>query len=95
MLLLLELGSVVAEEERKEFAVIVATDTVAARFTTTMMSADAPAATLGLLQVTEAVTVHVHPAGAETDTRVVLVGIASAKLTVDAALGPLFVTVCV
>ncbi len=95
VLLLLEVGSVVPEEEMEEFAVIVATDTVEARFTTTMMSADAPAATLGLVQVTEAVTVHVQPAGAETDTRVVLAGIASVMLTVDAAAGPLFVTVCV
>jgi hypothetical protein len=95
VLLLLGLGSVVPEEETEEFAVIVATATVGARFTTTMMSADAPAATLGLVQVTEAVTVHVQPAGAETDTKVVFAGIASAKLTVDAAAGPLFVTVCV
>jgi hypothetical protein len=95
VLLLLEVGSVVPEEETEEFAVIVATDTVGARFTTTMMSADAPAATLGLVQVTAAVTVHVQPTGAETDTKVVLAGTASVKLTGDAAAGPLFVTVCV
>jgi hypothetical protein len=95
VLLLLELGSVVPEEETEEFAVIVATDTVGARFTTTMMSADAPATTLGLVQVTEAVTVHVQPTGAETDTKVVLAGIASVKLTGAAAAGPLLVTVCV
>jgi hypothetical protein len=95
VLLLLKVGSVVPEEETEEFAVIVATATVGARFTTTMMSADAPAATLGLVQVTEAVTVHVQPAGAESDTKVVLAGIASVKLTGDAAAGPLFVTVCV
>jgi len=93
VLLLLEVGSVVPEEETEEFAVIVATDTVGARFTTTMMFADAPAATLGLVQVTAAV--HVQPGGAEADTKVVLAGIASVKLTVDAAAGPLFVTVCV
>ena len=90
---MLELGSVVPEAETEEFAVIVVAATVGARFTTTMMSADAPAATLGLVQVTEAV--HVQPAGAETDTKVVLAGIASVKLAVDAAAGPLFVTVCV
>jgi hypothetical protein len=95
VLLLLELGSVVPEEETEEFAVIVAAATVGARFTTTMMFADAPVATLGLVQVTEAVTLHVQPAGADTDTKVVLAGIASVKLTVDAAAGPLFVTVCV
>jgi len=92
VLLLLGVGSVVPEAETEEFAVIVATATVEARFTTTMMFADAPATTLGLVQVTEAVTVHVHPAGAESDTKVVLAGIASVKLTVDAAAGPLFVT---
>ena len=95
VLLLLAVGSVVPEEETEEFAVIVATATVGARFTTTMMFADANAATLGLVQVTEAVTVHVQPTGAESDTKVVLTGIASVKLTVDAAAGPLFVTVCV
>jgi hypothetical protein len=95
VLLLLEVGSVVPEEETEEFAVIVATDTVGARFTTTMISADAPATTLGLVQVTEAVTVHVQPTGAETDTKVVLAGIASVKLTGAAAAGPLLVTVCV
>ena len=95
VLLLLEVGSVVPEEETEEFAVIVATATVGARFTATMMFADAPARTLGLVHVTEAVTVQVQPAGAETDTKVVLAGIASMKLTVDAAAGPLFVPVCV
>lgn len=95
VLLLLELGSVVPEDETEEFAVIVATDTVGARFTTTIMSADAPAVTLGLVQVTEAVTVQVQPTGAEKDTKVVLRGIASVKLTGAAAAGPLFVTVCV
>ena len=95
VLLLLGLGSVVPEEETEEFAVMVATDTVGARFTTTMISADAPAATLGLVQVTEAVAVHVQPTGAENDTKVVLAGIASVKLTGAAAAGPLLVTVCV
>ena len=95
VLLLLGVGSVVPEEETEEFAVIVATDTVGARFTTTMMSADAPAATLRLVQVTGAVMGHVQPAGAETDTKVVLAGIASVKVTVEAAAGPLLVTVCV
>src|SRR5260370_18063010 len=71
VLLLLELGSVVPEEETEEFAVIVAAATVGARFTTTMRSADAPAATLGLVQVTQAVTLHVQPAGADTDPELV------------------------
>jgi hypothetical protein len=52
------------------------------------MSADALAARLGSVQATDAVTVQVHPAGAETETNVVLAGIVSLKLTVDAAAGP-------
>ncbi len=94
VLLLAELGSpVVAEME--EFAVIVATTTVEATFTTTMMSADAPAARVGSLQVTEAVITQVQPTGAETEANVVLAGIASVKLTAEAEAGPLLVTVCV
>jgi hypothetical protein len=94
VLLLAELGSLVAEET-DEFAVIVPAATVEATFTTITMSADVPAARLGLVQVTEVVVVQVQPAGAETDTNVVFVGIASVKLTVVAAAGPLLVTVCV
>src|SRR5260370_23230583 len=91
VLLLLELGSVVPVEETEEFAVIVATDTVGARFTTTMMSADAPAAILGLVQVTEAVTAHVQPTGAKNDTKVVLAGIGFPERDGGATSGPLFV----
>src|SRR5712675_357021 len=94
VLLLARLGSpVVAEID--EFAVMVATTTDGATFTTTMISADAPAARFGSVQVTEAVITQVQPAGAETETNVVLAGIASVKLTVEAAAGPLFVTACV
>src|SRR5258708_37169614 len=94
VLLLAELGSpVVAEME--EFAVIVATTTVEATFTTTMMSADAPAARVGSVQVTEVVMTRVQPTGAETEANVVLAGIASVKLTAEAEAGPLLVTVCV
>src|SRR5258708_22363787 len=94
VLLLAELGSPVVEE-MEEFAVIVATTTVEATFTTTMMSADAPAARVGSLQVTEAVITQVQPTGAETEANVVLAGIASVKLTAEAEAGPLLVTVCV
>src|ERR1039457_2541360 len=58
VLLLVRLGSVVKEEETEEFAVMVATAMDGARFTTTMMSADAPEARLGSVQVTEAVITH-------------------------------------
>jgi len=66
VLLLLGVGSVVPEAETEEFAVIVATATVEARFTTTMMFADAPAQR-SVGAVTEAVTVHVgeHHRGCE------------------------------
>ena len=36
--------------------------------------------------------VHAHPAGAESDTNVVLAGVASDRVRLDAASGPLFVT---
>src|SRR6267143_1225168 len=88
VLLFAALGSpVVAEID--EFAVMVATTTDGATFTTTMMSADAPAARVGSVQVTEAVMTQVQPAGAETETNVVLAGIASVKFTAEAATGPL------
>jgi len=98
VLLLAELGSLVVEET-EEFAVIEATATLGARFTTTMMFADALKAKVGSLQVTLPVpptagAVQVQPAGAETETNVVLVGTASRKLTAEAGPGPLFVTVC-
>ena len=89
-----ELGSVVVAET-EEFAVIVATVTDAATFTTTMMADDVPEAMLGSVQVTEVVVVQVQPTGAETETNVVLVGIGSVKLTPVAAAGPLLVTVWV
>ena len=79
-----------------EFAVMLAAVTDAARFTTTMMSAELLAAMLEVsLQTTEVVTVQDHPAGAETETYVVLAGIASVNAGVVAAAGPLLVMVCV
>jgi hypothetical protein len=96
VLLLAELGSEVAEDT-EEFAVIEAEGTGDARFTTTMMAADAPDAKLVVVQVTLPVAptagvVHDQPTGAETEANVVLAGVASRKLTVEAAAGPLFVT---
>src|ERR1700716_509471 len=93
VLLFAALGSLADDTE--EFAVIVPAATVGATFTTTMISAVAPKARLGFVQVTEAVTVHVHPAGGAPATNVGLFGIGSVKLTADAAAGPLLVTVCV
>jgi hypothetical protein len=83
-----------------EVAVMVPAAIVGATFNTTIMSAAVPAAMLGSVQLTVPVAptagvVQVHPTGAETDANVVLVGVASVKLAVVAAAGPLFVTTCV
>src|SRR5271169_5929032 len=99
VLLLAELGSVVVAET-VEVAVIVGATTVDGTFTTTTMSAVAPTASVGSVQVTFPVlptagVVQVQPAGASTDRNVVLGGVASVKLTPAAEPGPLFVTVCV
>ena len=95
VLLLAAVGSLVADET-EEVAVIVVAATVGATFTTTIMSAAEPAARLlESVQVTEVVVTQVQPAGADTETNVVLAGMASVKLAVAAAAGPLLVTVCV
>ena len=99
VLLLAELGSLVVEET-VEVAVMEATVTVDATFTTTMMSADEPEAKLVSVQVTLPVpptagAVQDQPTGAETEAKVVLAGVASTKETAAAAAGPLLVTTCV
>src|SRR5258706_13761015 len=94
VLLFAALGSpVVAEID--EFAVMVATTTDGATFTTTMMSADAPAARVGSVQVTEAVMTQVQPTGAETETNVGLAGIAPGEVTVEGCRGALLLIVFV
>ena len=97
VLLLAELGSLVVEET-EEVAEIEATTTDDATFTTTMISADAPAARLGSTQDTLPVpptggVVHDQPAGTEMEAKVVLAGTASSKVAATAAAGPLLVTV--
>ena len=99
VLLFAEFGSVVVAVT-EEFAVIVPAAMVDGTFTTTMMSADVPEAIVVSVQFTFPVAptageVHVQPAGAKTDSKVVFVGVASVKLTPEADAGPLFVTVCV
>jgi hypothetical protein len=88
------------EADRLDVAVIVGATTLGATLTTTTMFAEAPTARLGSVQVTFPVeptagVVQVQPAGAKTDWNVVFSGVASVKLTVVAAAGPLFVTVWV
>jgi prephenate dehydrogenase len=99
VLLLAEVGSIVVAVT-EELAVIVPAATAGATLTTTIMSAEVPAASDGSVQFTVPVpptagVVQVQPAGARTDWNVVLVGVASVKLAPAAAAGPLFVTVCV
>ena len=99
VLLLGALGSLLVVVT-EEFAVIVPAATVDGTFTTTMMSADVPAAIVGLVQFTVPVpptagAVQVQPAGANTDSKVVFGGVASVKLSPVADAGPLFVTVWV
>ena len=96
VLLLPELGSLVVEET-VEVAVIDAATTEDATFTTTTISADAPEAKLGSVQVTLPVpptagVVHDQPAGTEMEAKVVFVGTASRKVA-GAAAGPLLMTV--
>ena len=64
VLLLAELGSDVVDET-EDVAMIVPAAIVGLTVKTIRMSADAPVATLGFVQVTEVVAMQVHPAGAE------------------------------
>jgi len=100
VLLLLLIGSLV-EDVTVEVAVIVPAATVAGTFTPMMMSADVPEARVVSVQFTLPVEeptagyVQAHPAGMDTEAKVVFAGIASLKITAEAAAGPLLVTVCV
>jgi hypothetical protein len=89
-----ELGSLVVDVT-DEVAVIGDVVTVGATFTTTMMLAEALAAKLDAVQVTEVVVVQDQPAGAETEAKVVLAGIPSVKVRLAADAGPSLVIVCV
>src|ERR1700685_162666 len=92
VLLLAEYGSLV-EDDTEDVAVMVEAVTDEARFTETMMSADVPEASEESEQFTDVVVTHVQPLGAETETNVVLAGIASVKVTAEAVAGPLLVMV--
>jgi hypothetical protein len=90
--LLLEFGSVVVDETEAT-SMIVAPDAVeGSTLTTSGKLAVALTARLAIVQV--AVT-HVQPAGAASDTNVVLAGKTSVNVRFAAAAGPLFVTTCV
>lgn len=79
-------------------AVIEATVMVGATLTTTMMFAEAFTARLVAVQVMVPVAptagvVQLQPAGAEIDAKVAFAGTASVKVKLEAAPGPLSVTV--
>ena len=99
VLLLDDSGSeVVAETD--EVAVMELAVTVGATPRTTMMSVEVPDATLGFVQVIVPVpptvgVVQLHPAGCETDWKVVFAGVTWVNVAPEALAGPLFVTVCV
>lgn len=100
VLLFADVGSLVVAAT-DELAVIFPAATVAGILTATTMSAVAPEArALVSLHVMVPVAptageVHVHPTGAVTDSKVVLVGVAWVNTTPVDDAGPLFVTVCV
>jgi len=94
LVLVVMVRALVAETE--DVAAIAAAVTVGGTFTTTMIDAEVVAAKVGSVQVIFPVAptagvVHVQPAGADTEAKVVLAGTASRKLTLVAAAGPLFV----
>jgi hypothetical protein len=98
--LLAALGSLVAEDTEEVAAMVVPSAVAALTLTITLMFATEPAARLGFVQETLPVpptagVVHVQPAGTETAWNVVLAGVASRKVTVAAAAGPLFAMLCV
>ena len=94
LVLLARLGSLVVDVT-EAVSLIGLVVTVAGTATTTMMSAEVFAARLDAVQVTEVVVVQVQPAGAETETKVVLEGIASLKVRFAADAGPLLLTLWV
>src|SRR5882724_920282 len=96
--LLLGLGSVVAEATVAVSVIGVPAAVPAVTFRTTVNVVEAPEATLGFEQDNvPAATPHVQPASGDgtTDTKVVLAGIGSLKTTLLAVAAPLFFTTTV
>ena len=98
--LLARLGSLVPEVTEATSVICVWLVVPALTCTTRVNEAFAPLATNGFVQLIFPVAptagvVHVHPAGADKDWKVVLAGMASLKTALIAAIGPLFVTPCV
>src|SRR5579863_2385716 len=101
LVLFAELGSLLVVVTLADSAMgLAAAVTVAGTFTTTIISASAATARLAAVQFTFPVpptigAVQLQPAGASTDSNVVLAGVPSVKLRPVAVAGPLFVIVCV
>ena len=94
------LGSVTDEEPISVSVITVPVAVPAFTFATRVNEAAEPAARLAMLQLIVPVAPtagveQLHAAGLASETKVVLVGIASVKVTVVAAAGPLFVNDCV
>lgn len=94
--LFVKLGSVVVELIVAVSLIAVPCGVPAVTFTTTV-NVPAPGATLGFVQLMVPVppttgVEQAHPAGNETDWKVVFGGVTSVKLALVAVLGPLFVT---
>ena len=94
------LGSVIDEEPMSVSVITVPVAVPAFTFVTSVNEPVEPTARVAMLQVTVPVAptagvLQLHEPGLAKETKVVLVGIASVKLTVTAADGPLFVNDCV
>src|SRR5450755_84076 len=93
-LLLAELGSLTAELTVTVSLTAVPAAAPAVTLTTNVMVAGAPGERVESVQMSVA-RVQVQPAGPVSETAVVFAGRTSVRVTVVAALGPLFVTTCV
>jgi hypothetical protein len=96
--LLAELGSVVAEDTVAVFVITVPLAVPGLTFTTSVNDAELNAASVAMVQVWVPVPPtgsggQLHPAAAVTETKVVLAGITSLRVTDVAASGPSFRTV--
>jgi hypothetical protein len=94
------LGSVIEEEPISVSVMTVPVAVPAFTFVIRVNAAAEPAARLAMLQLTVPVAPtagveQLHAAGLASETKVVLVGIASVNVTVVATAGPLFVNDCV
>jgi hypothetical protein len=99
-LLLALLGSVIADEPMSVLEITVPVAVPASTLATKVNAPETPDASEAIVQVTVPVAptagvVQLHVPGLVSETKVVLVGIASVKLTVVAVDGPLFVIDCV